>query len=52
MLENITGHLIIVMAPTGSGKGTLIKDALEHFPDLETTISLHHSTTASWRDSW
>lgn len=39
MLENITGHLIIVMAPTGSGKGTLIKDALAHFPTLETTIS-------------
>ncbi len=39
MLENIQGHLIIVMAPTGSGKGTLIKDALAHFPTLETTIS-------------
>ncbi|HMO77851.1 MAG TPA: guanylate kinase [Candidatus Paceibacterota bacterium] len=39
MLENIKGHLIIVMAPTGSGKGTLIKDALAHFPALETTIS-------------
>jgi len=39
MLENIKGHLIIVMAPTGSGKGTLIKDALEHFPTLETTVS-------------
>ena len=39
MLENIQGHVIIVMAPTGSGKGTLIKDALAHFPTLETTIS-------------
>jgi len=39
MLENIKGHLIIVMAPTGSGKGTIIKDALAHFPALETTIS-------------
>lgn len=39
MFKNIKGHLIIVMAPTGSGKGTLIKDALVHFPALETTIS-------------
>lgn len=39
MLENVKGHLVIVMAPTGSGKGTLIKDALANFSALETTIS-------------
>jgi len=35
----IKGHAIIVMAPTGSGKGTLISHALKVFPDLRTTVS-------------
>lgn len=41
MLEalKINGHVLVVMAPMGSGKGTLIKRALEKFPDLQTTIS-------------
>ncbi|USN87497.1 MAG: guanylate kinase [Candidatus Nomurabacteria bacterium] len=39
MLDNINGHVLIVMAPTGSGKGTLIKEALKTFPDLYVTIS-------------
>lgn len=28
------GKLIIVIGPTGSGKGTLIRNAREHFPEL------------------
>ena len=39
MIKNIKGHVLIVMAPTGSGKGTLIKQALATFPDLYVTIS-------------
>ena len=39
MLDNIKGHVLIVMAPMGSGKGTLIKEALTMFPDLYETIS-------------
>jgi len=39
MVENIKGHILIVFAPTGSGKGTLIKRALATFPDLQETIS-------------
>lgn len=35
----IKGHAIIVMAPTGSGKGTLIGHVLEVFPDIHTTVS-------------
>ncbi len=39
MLENIKGHVIVVMAPTGSGKGTLIRESLRLFPELRQTIS-------------
>jgi guanylate kinase len=39
MLDNIKGHVLIVMAPMGSGKGTLIKEALSVYPDLYETIS-------------
>ncbi len=39
MLNNINGHVLIVMAPMGSGKGTLIKEALATFPDLYETVS-------------
>lgn len=39
MLANINGHVVVVMAPTGSGKGTLIKEALKVFPELYQTIS-------------
>jgi len=35
----LNGHALVVMAPTGSGKGTIIKSALEKFPDLQTTVS-------------
>lgn len=39
MLEKIKGHIIVVMAPTGSGKGTLIKHALNILSDLKTSVS-------------
>lgn len=37
--ENIKGHVVVVMAPMGSGKGTLVKHALEKYPNLRQTIS-------------
>jgi guanylate kinase len=46
MVENIKGHVLIVSAPTGSGKGTLIKRALATFPNLHETVSC---TTRSLR---
>jgi guanylate kinase len=39
MLDNIKGHVLIVMAPMGSGKGTLIREAQSTFPDLYETVS-------------
>jgi guanylate kinase len=39
MFKNVKGHVLIVMAPTASGKGTLIKHALKRFPDLSVTVS-------------
>ena len=39
MLDNIKGHVLVVMAPMGSGKGTLIKEALTVFSDLYVTVS-------------
>lgn len=39
MMDNIKGHVLIVSAPTGSGKGTLIKRALATFSDLHETVS-------------
>ncbi len=33
------GQLILLMAPMGSGKGTLVRHALSSFPDLYVTIS-------------
>lgn len=46
MEYEIHGHALIVMAPTGSGKGTLIGHALQAFPELVTTVSC---TTRSMR---
>lgn len=37
--EDIRGHVVVVMAPMGSGKGTLISHAHEQFPDLQQTVS-------------
>lgn len=39
MVENLKGHILIVFAPTGSGKGTLIKRALTTFPELYKAVS-------------
>ncbi len=39
MIGNINGHVLIVMAPMGSGKGTLINKALATFPDVYETVS-------------
>lgn len=33
------GHVVVVMAPMGSGKGTIVKCALAQYPDLKQTIS-------------
>jgi guanylate kinase len=37
--SKIKGHVVVVMAPMGSGKGTLIKSALEKYDHLSLTIS-------------
>ena len=37
--EDIRGHVVVVMAPMGSGKGTLVKHAHAKFPDLQQTVS-------------
>lgn len=39
MTAAYTGHVVIVMAPMGSGKGTVIKYARTRFPELRTTVS-------------
>lgn len=39
MLSNIKGHVVVVMAPMGSGKGTIIKYALEQYPKMYRTVS-------------
>lgn len=35
----IKGHLIVLMAPTGSGKGTVTRSALRAYPELYVTVS-------------
>lgn len=39
MTKDLNGHVIVVMAPTGSGKGTLMNYALEVIPDIYTAVS-------------
>jgi guanylate kinase len=39
LVTDFTGHVILVMAPTGSGKGTLINQVLKTYPDLYETVS-------------
>lgn len=39
MEHSMSGHVIVVMGPTGSGKGTLMKYAHSVFPDLHETVS-------------
>lgn len=38
-MNTITGHVILLMGPTGSGKGSLVKHVQEHFSDLYFTVS-------------
>lgn len=38
-LTEIRGHVVVVMAPMGSGKGTIIKRALEEYPAVYETVS-------------
>lgn len=37
--NDIRGHVIVVMAPTGSGKGTLVREALNTHEGLQHTVS-------------
>lgn len=37
--SEIRGHVVVVMAPMGSGKGTLVRHAQATFPELKTTVS-------------
>lgn len=39
MTERFTGHLILVMGPTGSGKGSILSHVLATFPDVTFAIS-------------
>lgn len=39
MIDDISGHLILFMAPTGSGKGALEKYLFERFPELQFAVS-------------
>lgn len=39
MNNTMTGHVVVVMAPMGSGKGTLIKAGLRAYPEIRTTVS-------------
>jgi guanylate kinase len=36
---DIRGHVVVVMAPMGSGKGTIVKHALTKYPELKHTVS-------------
>jgi guanylate kinase len=38
-IGEICGHVVVVMAPMGSGKGTIVKHALAEFPELKHTVS-------------
>lgn len=38
-LDEIKGHVVLVMAPTGSGKGTLVKNEMVKHPDMYHTVS-------------
>lgn len=39
MYQAVTGHVVVVMAPMGSGKGTIIKSTLQHYPGVHMTVS-------------
>lgn len=37
--SKIRGHVVVVMAPMGSGKGTIVLHALKQYPDLYQIVS-------------
>jgi guanylate kinase len=37
--EAIRGHVVVVMAPMGSGKGTIVRNAMAAHPDIYHTVS-------------
>lgn len=37
--SEIRGHVVVVMAPMGSGKGTIIHHALDKYPSMHQTVS-------------
>ena len=37
--DDIRGHVVVVMAPMGSGKGTIIKHTLKKYPNVYQTVS-------------
>ncbi len=39
MIEGITGHFILLMAPTGSGKGELERHIFARFPTIRFSVS-------------
>lgn len=39
VMTSITGHVVIVLAPMGSGKGTLIRHVQSLYPRIYTTVS-------------
>lgn len=38
-INEVRGHVVVVMAPMGSGKGTIVQYALQQYPDLYQTVS-------------
>ena len=38
-MKEMKGHLILLMGPMGSGKGTLVKHVQEKFPELQFAVS-------------
>lgn len=46
--QKFTGHVLLIMAPTGSGKGTIEKHVLSFFPELLFSVSC---TTRAMRPS-
>lgn len=45
--NSYTGHVLLMMAPTGSGKGTLKQHVLQTFPDMKFSVSC---TTRAMRE--
>ncbi len=39
MVANISGQVLIVMAPMASGKSTIVREALSRFPEIYHTVS-------------